>query len=236
MVLFKRLLTLTLLLCVSACSGKPVAIDYKPEAAPVRGNTVYVDNHGWHTGFIIPADKIDADLPFLRDRFADHPPYYEFGWGDKGFYQAQKVTIGLTLRAMFWSDGSVMHVVAVPTTPFEYFEGSQVLPVMLSDGEFDNLRRFISGSFARDAQGNVIALQQGLYGDSQFYEGAGTYYILNTCNKWTAKGLKSSGLDISTPFKLTAGSVIGYLESLKDLGYAPREAPSFTHAATSFRK
>jgi hypothetical protein len=31
---------------------------------------------------------------------------------------------------------------------------------------------------------------------------------MNTCNKWTAKGLKSAGMDISPMFKLTAGSVM----------------------------
>jgi uncharacterized protein (TIGR02117 family) len=154
---------------------------------------------------------VNADLPFLSDRFAPRPPYYEFGWGDKGFYQSQEITTGLTLRAMFWSSGSVVHVVAVPTFPSDYFPNSEIIPVSLSDNEYRDLRRFIKSSFAYDMRGAPMPLQHGIYGDSQFYEGSGTYYMFNTCNKWTAKGLKSAGMDISTPFKLTAGSVMGYL-------------------------
>ena len=58
----------------------------------------------------------------------------------------------------------------------------------------------------------MIALGAGIYGDSQFYRGAGEYYLTNTCNKWTAKALQSAGMDISPGFKLTADSVMGYIK------------------------
>lgn len=35
--------------------------------------------------------------------------------------------------------------------------------------------------------------------------------MMNTCNKWTAKGLKSAGLDISLWFKQTQDSIMSYL-------------------------
>jgi len=38
---------------------------------------------------------------------------------------------------------------------------------------------------------------------------------MNTCNTWTAKGLKSAGLDISTAFKLSAESIMDYLSEQK---------------------
>ena len=53
--------------------------------------------------------------------------------------------------------------------------------------------------------------KNGLYGDSQFYKGVGDYHLMNTCNKWTAKGLESAGMDISPTFKLSAGSVMDYI-------------------------
>jgi hypothetical protein len=61
---------------------------------------IYVVSHGWHTGFVVPASTIESRLPQLRDRFAN-APYIEFGWGDKGFYQAKEITSGLTLQAIF---------------------------------------------------------------------------------------------------------------------------------------
>jgi uncharacterized protein (TIGR02117 family) len=210
-----KILAIVFLLILPACSEKPVAIAHAQEQFPKKRNIVFVDSHGWHTGFIVPGNEIEGDLPFLKERF--HTPlYYEFGWGDKGFYQSEKISIGLTFRAMFWSSGSVMHVVAVPESPFSYFPGSQVVALSLSDSELNDLRTYIKNSFAYDKKGSVIKLQQGRYGDSQFYEGNGTYYLFNTCNKWTAKGLKSTGMDISTPFKLSAGSIMDYLESNKE--------------------
>jgi hypothetical protein len=35
---------------------------------------------------------------------------------------------------------------------------------------------------------------------------------MNTCNNWTAKSLKSFGMDISVTFKLTSDSVMGYVK------------------------
>ncbi len=209
-----RAFVVLLVLCgTTACDLAPHAINHVQETAPVRQNVVYVNSHGWHTGFIIGAQRLNEALPFLKERFTARTLYYEIGWGDKGFYQSHEITTGLTLRAMFWSSRSVVHVVSVPDSPYEYFSGSKVVELHLSNNEFNDLIRFLNVSFARNSEGGVIPLQAGLYGDSQFYEGNGSYSVVNTCNKWTARGLKSAGYDISTPFKLTAGSIMDYLGS-----------------------
>ena len=104
-----------------------------------------------------------------------------------------------------------MHSVAVPQKVEEYFSNSEVAKLCLSDDELSALIGFISRSFFRDKSGNLLELQKGIYGDSQFYSGVGDFYLMNTCNRWTAKGLKSIGMDISPTLKLTAGSVMNYL-------------------------
>ena len=81
----------------------------------------------------------------------------------------------------------------------------------LSDGEISALIGFISRSFFRDRSGNLLKLQKGIYGDSQLYSGVGDFYLMNTCDRWTAKGLKSVGMVISPTLKLTVGSVMNYL-------------------------
>lgn len=175
---------------------------------------MYVASHGWHTGFILPTAEAKTDMPFLAQRFAA-VPYLEFGWGDKAFYQAPENTLGLAIQAMFWPTDTVMHVVAVPEHPAEYFPRSEVIEIKLSAIEFQSLRTYIRQSFSYDEQGQVTILQKGLYGDSQFYQGQGEFYMMNTCNKWTAKGLKSAGMDISLWFKQTAGSIMSYLRELQ---------------------
>lgn len=197
---------------IASCSGKPYVVKPSQDQSSVRPNKIFVLSHGWHTGLILSADQMNHDLPMLKKRFGD-TLYYEFGWGDKGFYQAKKITTGLTLQAMFWSTGAVVHVVSVENSPYDYFPGSEITEICLGNSEFASLKKFISDSFYHDGHGNIVALTLGIYGDSQFYEGEGKYHIFNTCNKWTAKALKSAGMEIPYTFKLTAGSVMNYLKT-----------------------
>jgi len=201
---------LMIIIILAGCSAKPYIVSYAEKFEGSGQNEVYVVSHGWHTGFVIPAPEIQGVIPGLEKRFGDIP-YIEFGWGDKGFYQAKETTSGLTLRAIFWPTESVVHSVAVPQKVEEYFSNSEVVKLCLTDGELSALIGFISRSFFRDKSGNLLELQKGIYGDSQFYSGVSDFYLVNTCNRWTAKGLKSIGMDISPTLKLTAGSVMNYL-------------------------
>jgi len=181
------------------------------------GNEVYVVNHGWHTGFVVTASDIQQVIPELKNRFGE-APYIEFGWGDNEFYQAEEITSGITLKAIFLPTDSVVHVVAVTRKADKYFKHSEVEKFCLEDPEFKSLVKFISSSFYRDESGNILKLNHGIYGDSQFYKAKGDFHIFNTCNKWTAKGLESAGMNISTTFKLTAGSIMNYLSREESTG------------------
>ena len=107
-----------------------------------------------------------------------------------------------------------MHLVAVPKKVDTYFPNSEVASLCLSDGELSSLIGFISSSFYIENIRNLLKLQKGIYGDSQFYKGVGDFHLMNTCNKWTAKGLKSTGMVISPTFKLTSSSIMNYLVKL----------------------
>ena len=182
------------------------------ESNPVRDQTIHVVSHGWHTGIIVPASCAERGLPFLRERFS-RAIAYEFGWGDKGFYMADEITTRITLKALFWAEGSVVHVVALRDTPSRIFSRSEITEVKLSVAEMENLALFLASSFQLDGEGRVSRLRTGLYGDSQFYEGIGRYHVMNTCNKWTAKGLRSGGRDLSTLFKITSASVMATVKN-----------------------
>ena len=177
-------------------------------------NEVYVVNHGWHTGFVVHASEIQKEIPELKQRFGN-APYIEFGWGDKEFYQANEITPDITLKAIFLPTESVLHAVAVSSEADKYFKHSEVHKFCLEDLELKSLVDFISNSFYRDESGSILKLNHGIYGDSQFYKAKGDFHIFNTCNKWTAKGLESAGMKISTTFKLTAGSIMTFLSNGK---------------------
>lgn len=202
------IITLSLLI-LTACSSKPFVIT-QTDISVSDEQEVYIVDHGWHTGFVVPAKTIQKRLPQLKQRFPK-TAYIEFGWGDKGFYQAEEITSGLTLQAIFWPTESVVHAVAIPEKPDIYFPNSQVESLCLNPNQYALLVNFIENSFDRNGDGEINLLKKGIYGNSQFYKGVGDYYLMNTCNKWTAKGLKSAGFDISTTFKLTASSIMDYL-------------------------
>ena len=180
-------------------------------------NEVYVVNHGWHTGFVVPASGIHKAMPELKQRF-EHAPYIEFGWGDNEFYQAEEITSGVTLKAIFLPTDSVVHAVLVPLKVDRYFKNSEVEKFCLKDSELESLIKFISSSFYRDESGDILKLSHGIYGDSQFYKAKGDFHIFNTCNKWTAKGLESAGMKISTTLKLTSGSIMNFLSREESSG------------------
>ncbi len=211
-----KIVSLLLVFLVS-CSNLPLAVKPNRQAdksEPVEKlNTLYIVRHGWHTGIIIPSYQITSVLPSLRQRFGD-VPFIEFGWGDKGFYQSKKVTAKLALKAMFIPTESVIHAVGVQDSPALYFSESEVIKLCLNAEENKSLITFIATSFLKH-DNKIIATKDGIYGDSQFYQAQGDYYLMNTCNKWTAKGLSSAGFDISTTFKLSANSVMRYLHKQK---------------------
>lgn len=207
------LAVLAMLLGYGCSSAKPYALQPTREIDQgPRSVRAFVVSHGWHTGLVVPASDLNTLVPELASRFGA-PAFYEIGWGDKGFYQAQDVTTGLALRAMFWSSGSVVNVVSVPRSPEISFPESQTLTVCLTPTQIGHLEQFIVSSLAHDPAGRVVDLGEGIYGDSQFYDGVGRYSALNTCNKWTAKGLKSAGMAISPAFKLTSGSIMSFVRS-----------------------
>lgn len=201
---------LFIIIILSTCSSKPNVVEsVSGDTAKVDGD-IYVVSHGWHTGLVVPSKLIQSRIPELKHRFKN-TPYIEFGWGDKVFYQSKEVTTGLILRAVFWPTESVIHAVAVPQKAVQYFPNSHVEKICLNSIEYSTLIQFIQNSFFRNKDDKIVKLKQGIYGDSQFYKAVGDFHLMNTCNKWTAKGLKSAGMDISTTFKLSAESVMDFL-------------------------
>lgn len=202
-------------LAVSSCSGKPYAV--KPTVSSpdaIRSHQTFVVRHGWHTGLVIPAGRLNKAIPGLKEHFGD-AAYYEIGWGDKEFYQSGETSIGLALQAIFFSEGAVIHMVAIPGSPSKFFRASEVVSTCLTDQQVTSLIAFVANSFARDNKGRIVRLKRGLYGKSQFYEGEGRLSLLHTCNNWTAKGLQSAGVNVSSPFSQTPTKVMNAIRELR---------------------
>jgi uncharacterized protein (TIGR02117 family) len=221
---------LLFLLFLSSCATLPRANRSESATTGVRENRIYVASHGWHTGIILERENLDGLMPSLAKRFP-HADYYEVGWGDAGFYQAQKITAKITLNAVFLPSDTVVHLVGIEGDPIEYFSTSKVNEVALSDEGMKSLCAFVESSFARDENGTPKMLGPGLYGDSQFYEGEGKYHVFNGCNKWTAKALYSGGVEIEPFLKITSASV---MDEIGDSASSSKSQPLHRQGARGF--
>lgn len=197
-------------LLLVACSSGPHVAQHAGEFSGGGSNPVYVANHGWHTGIVLPAPAIQGRVPELKERFSE-AAYLEFGWGDKEFYQAEEMTVRLAMRAIFWPTDTVVRVLALPHNLSDYVSGAGLVKLCLTSAELLSLSEFIAASFARTADGGIQPLDTAAIHNSQFYAGSGKYHMMNTCNTWTARGLESAGMRLSVSLKLTAGSVMSYL-------------------------
>ena len=208
----KGILTSLIIFSIALLSGctEPVSAFYPPDPNQTDNKTIYIVNHGLHTGIVLP--KKDAD-PYMHS-FDDFKSarYLEIGWGDEAYYQAEKETLWMGIRALFWPTDSVLHVVAVENDPLVHFSDSGVVALELSKAGFIRLVEFIDNSFTPDEKGETVKLGSGLYGTSRFYRAEGTFYLFNNCNDWSADAIRSTGFPISTFYVLTAGNVMYQLE------------------------
>ena len=171
---------------------------------------IYIVNHGWHTGVIIPQHLAVHIDTAIVERFTAYQ-YLEIGWGDAGFYQSESITTGLALKALLLPTESVVHIAGFNQDPFTYFNKSDIHAFEIPGEGIAHLMQFLKNSLAVE-NGKVLTLGLGLYGDSQFYRGFGRYHLWNTCNTWTAKAAHSAGIPIHPVFKLTAESVMNALD------------------------
>jgi len=209
----KKLLTVILVLALAHKSAYQLNGHGSYLSTPK--DTIYVVSHGWHTGIVIANKDLSPDLAFIKKQLGNFA-YYEFGWGDKGFYQADKITAKIALNAIFRPTPSVMHVVGLSNAPHQVFLHSETIELNISKQGLAALNEKLVSSFQYE-KGNAQATRTGLYGKSLFFTGQGRYYLTNTCNTWTAEVLETAGLPVEATLTLTASSVMWQAQQAADL-------------------
>ena len=95
-----------------------------------------------------------------------------------------------------------MHVTLYETAPTEG-EWCKKLPI--TSEAYQQLIAFVKSGFQLDGNGNVQAIDAIGYGGitDRFFEGAGSYSALKTCNVWTNSAIKEAGIKTAVwaPFK-----------------------------------
>ena len=188
-----------------SCSEDYGATEYKK---------IYLLKHRWHTGIIINRSESCELLLALGNDFSNSQ-YIEIGWGDKDFYMAEKETVWLTIKAMFWPTKSVLHIAEINSHPLWLFKEQEIIELELTDENFAKLIQYFNNSFYIDSNQNNLKLGDGLYGNSQFYLSNEGYHLFKTCNVWIAKGLKIADIRIKPCFALTSKNVMKQLSKNK---------------------
>jgi uncharacterized protein (TIGR02117 family) len=163
---------------------------------------IYILKHRWHTGIIIERAELKNILSALENDFLSSQ-YIEIGWGDKDFYMAEKETVWLVIKAMFWPTKSVLHVAEINSHPLWLFKEQEITEIELTEENFNKLIQYLNSSFYIDNNQNNIKLGRGLYGNSRFYLSNEHYHMFKTCNVWTARGLKIADIPIKPCFALS---------------------------------
>lgn len=207
---------------LTGCVAPPQGLFPPTASQPVR--TIYLVSHGWHAGIVIKRADIS---PVIWPEQQDFPAaeYLEVGWGDKDYYMTPQPHLGITLKAGLLPTASVLHVVGFSGAVTQYFPHSEVVRLELSVTGFEQLCRYLANSFHRDETGRSQPLGPSLYGEGRFYLSRETYHAFNTCNVWTARGLRAAGCPLTPAFTLTVDSLMSRAARLGEVIQTMPEVP-----------
>jgi uncharacterized protein (TIGR02117 family) len=208
---------LILILCSLAytgwLAGCATVIALPPADDGPRTHVVHVVSHGWHTAIVLPrADLVSTGLLPEADDFP-RASFLEFGWGDRVYYPAKETTLGMALEAALIPTPAVMHMAALARPPELTYPGSETMEIALTENGMRRLAGAIAGEFSRPKGGRAVPVSRGLYPDSNFYDAQGAFHLFNTCNTWTARMLRASGVDLSPAGVVTANDLMTRLRA-----------------------
>jgi len=207
----KSMLSIVLFTWLAAGCAAPMSDSEFPQTGDNTKSFSFV-NYGWHSALVIR--KVDIPVGILPE-INDFPDaeYLEFGWGDRDYYQAADPGIFLTLKAVFFSGGSVLHVAGFNGPVASIFRHAEIIEIGTSAEAFQELVTFISRSFSRSGAFHAKA-RPGLYASSRFYPATGRFHLFRTCNTWVASALNAAGLPVHPSFSVTAGSLSRQVQPL----------------------
>jgi uncharacterized protein (TIGR02117 family) len=167
---------------------------------------IYVVGRGWHTDIGLPVDEVHGPLAGLAGDFPG-TQFMVFGFGERNFLMARAAGAGAMLTALFPSKSAIL-MTALRVPPTEAFADQQVVTLQLTQDGVDTIANLIWRGLEKRADGSAERLAEGPYPGSLFYASDETYDAFNTCNTWTARLLRDSGLPVDPRGVLFVGQVM----------------------------
>ncbi|SDE24181.1 TIGR02117 family protein [Niabella drilacis] len=163
--------------------------------------TAFVLSNGVHTDIVLPVASVEKNWSrtFPYQYTLSRDTVYQWmavGWGDKGFYLNTPEWKDLTFKTAFRATTGLGETALHVTYYKDIQENERCRKLILSEGQYRKLVRYIEASLDRDSLGNAvyIATHAQYNRDDAFYEAKGAYSLFHTCNSWTNDGLKAAGL------------------------------------------
>lgn len=194
----------------------PVRTAGPNDAVSGEGNiTIYVTSNGWHSAIVVSRAILP---PGAIPEAADFPGaiYLSLSWGDAEYYPAPHPTSGMTLRAVLQPTPAVIHLAGLRSHPRDAFPTDEVVEIKIPTRGFGNLVAYLDGTFARDGAQRAQSIAPGLDGFSLFYRAKGDFHLFNTCNTWTARGLKAGGRRIQVSGTVSAEYLMAQVRQLAE--------------------
>ena len=200
----EAILIVLLMGCLPACSGRVAHRAFTTAEPPTT--QIFVIHDDWHSAILLRTANLSPEsLPEIRD--FPGVDYLEFSWGDREYFPHPDPGIGLTLKAGFWSTGSIIHVVGVRGTPMASYPNAEIITIAVTDSEFQRLVQFISKTFVRSSPESASEARPGLSDNARFFLAHGRFSILRTCNTWVAEALQAAHLPVNPSWVITAASL-----------------------------
>ena len=193
----------------------PVNKDFDP--SPDIG--VYIKTNGVHLAIVLPLKNELKDWTtdlWVDDDIIHSVNYISFGWGDKGFYlntpEWSDLTVKTAVKALFLRSPSAIHI--------DYYKkletNARCRLISISTRQYGDIVDFIENSLKRDNLGDFVKIEGFQYNNFDcFYEATKSYNLFFTCNTWTNKCLKKSGLKACVWTPYDKGTLYHYRKKIK---------------------
>lgn len=172
--------------------------------AEIKEIKIFVQTNGMHTSIVLPLENTKQNwLDKLDSTFQKYQSfkYVAFGWGDEEFYRASKtkITAWHIFNALFLPSKTLIQM---KFYDFEPQITTQRISISISKKQYQVLSEWIEDQIIKQENGDFSLISQGYGSNDYFFRATGKYHLFNTCNNWTGRALKKTGVCTSlwSPF------------------------------------
>lgn len=189
--------------------------------AEVGRDTVFVVQHGWHPGILIPLPQARPLMIGPLDTM--EADYLDVGWGDAGYYPDPDPGLWTLLRAALWPTRGVIQLVPVTRRVEDFSPAGPIIAIPLPDSLIEAVVDYVLDEleFGEDPPPPVAP---SIYGNGYFFDATRRYHMFQNSNQWAARALSDVGCELSVWQSLTIELL---LPQLVECGVVVRNADDF---------